>query len=112
MKAPGRNSTDNQWVGFYDELKKVFSKKEAQKFWTLFWNQNAGESSNANTSLLRTEMNSRGIEIKAGTIGGQIGDAFGGFGDSLKTVLKIAVGMVVVGGVIAGVMVINNLSRK
>ncbi len=112
MTIPNRNSSDQQWVQFYDELKKVFSKKEAAKYWTLFWFQNAGENSIANTSLLRAEMKERNVEVKAGTIGGQIGDAFGDFGDKMNQMLKIFAGVVIVGGVVAGIMVINNLKSR
>jgi hypothetical protein len=112
MQIPAKHSSDLAWIQFWKDLKRIFSKKEAQSWWVTFWNERAGVNSNANTSRLRLEMKSHGIEISAQNWIGSVGDAASSFAGGIGTFLKVGGVVVVCGAVLVGAFYLSNMTRN
>lgn len=63
IDIPNTASTSEIWITWHKQLKKWFSKKEANAYFVKFWNQRAGASSSADTHTLRAYMSSQGVEL-------------------------------------------------
>lgn len=109
MTVPGKFATDQKWISFHKDLKRIFSKKEANQWFMRFWNQNAGQNSSANTSALRSYLKDEGVELTAGTIGGRIGDFASGIGSGFGTFFRVLGGVAVVGVIVAGVIIYKKI---
>lgn len=65
---PTFKTTDSGWIRFHKELDKIFSRKEANKYWLQAWGNTGGDANyNANTSTLREYMAGKGIDLEAPT---------------------------------------------
>ena len=65
---PKFTTTDSGWIRFHKELDKIFSRKEANKYWLQAWGNMGGDANyNANTATLREYMSGKGIDLGAPT---------------------------------------------
>lgn len=60
---PNSESSAEEWIAWHKQLKKWFSKTEANGYFVKFWNQRAGAGSQADSHSLRTYMSSQGVEL-------------------------------------------------
>lgn len=60
---PNTASSAEEWIAWHKQLKKWFSKAEANGYFVKFWNQRAGAGSQADTHSLREYMRSQGVEL-------------------------------------------------
>jgi len=66
---PHSASSSEEWIAWHKQLKKWFSKSEANGYFVKFWNQRAGAGSEADTHTLREYMRSQGVELTTGWTG-------------------------------------------
>jgi hypothetical protein len=87
---PTFKTTDKGWILFHKELRKIFSKKEANTYWIKAWENTGGDSNyNANTKELRTYMSGKGIDIEAPTTWQAITDYSSDLYSSIKLMFWI-----------------------
>ncbi|CAG5082269.1 hypothetical protein [Parvicella tangerina] len=60
---PNSTSSAEEWISWHKQLKKWFSKTEANAYFVKFWNQRAGAGTQADTHSLREYMSSQGVEL-------------------------------------------------
>ena len=60
---PSSSSSAEEWIAWHKQLKKWFSKTEANGYYVKFWNQRAGAGSSADTHSLREYMRTQGVEL-------------------------------------------------
>lgn len=71
---PSSTSTAEEWITWHKQLKKWFSKQEANAYFVRFWNQRAGASSSADTHTIRDYMRTQGVDLTTDW-GGTFSDA-------------------------------------
>lgn len=99
---PTKNSSDQEWLSWYLDLKNLIGTKKANRIFTMLWNNEDGYNSDANSVYLRDEMEGYGVEIAGGVIG-DVADFFstakgyfGGFFTAGKWISIALAGVVVV----------------
>ena len=85
---PTTSDNAEVWIEWHKALKKWFSKGEANSYFVRFWNQRAGENSEANTTDLRRYMKEQDVNITT-TAGGKVADFWSGVGDWFGSLGKI-----------------------
>ncbi len=99
---PTKNSSDQQWVSWYLDVKNQLGTKRANRLFTMLWNNEDGYNSDANTNYLRDEMEGYGVEVDTGFIGDAVDFAssvkgyFGGFFTAGKWIGFTLAGIVVI----------------
>jgi len=74
--VPSFGASAAKWIQFHKELRKIFTKREANMYWLKAWNNTGGDSqSTANTSALRDYMSGQGVQITASNFFDSAGDA-------------------------------------
>lgn len=95
---PTASSSAEEWIAWHQALKNWFSKKEANFYWTRFWNQRAGSGTDADVHSLRSYMQSQGVDVVT-TTGGEITDGVMTVVDFTGDTIKWTRG-ILIGGVI------------
>jgi|GEM_PF-1895820 len=102
---PNSQSASEQWISWHKNLKRWFSKKEANDYFVRFWNQRAGQSSIADTHALRSYMQSQGVDMDTDW-GGAFTDStmkvVDWIGSGLNWTRAIIIGSTILGGAIVG----------
>lgn len=83
---PTVNSTYQDWISYHESLKDHYGKNDAKIVFTRTWSERG--TSDANTSELREYLESEGIEIDAGFVGGAF-DGMLGVGDFISSKFKL-----------------------
>lgn len=112
---PNLNSSDNVWITWHTALKKHFGRKKANALFSANWDAKGGNSSSANTSTLRSYMKKNGVEISGGFFGeskDKAIDIANFFGDYLTAGKWIAIGLVSIIAVSAGVFVFQLATKS
>ena len=81
---PTSDSTSEQWIEFHKALRKWFSKTESNNQWLRFWNQRAGESTDADDHTLRTYMDDQDVNLTTDTAG-EISDSIWGISNWMES---------------------------
>jgi len=58
---PSNTSTSQEWINWYDSLKKRYGAKSSGVVWLEAWNKNGSYS--ANDSSFRNQLSKRGIDV-------------------------------------------------
>lgn len=96
------------WIKFHKELDRIFSRKEANKYWLQAWGNTGGDKNElANTSELREYMSSKGINIEAPNTWQAIQDTATDAYAYIRVIVWIAV-VIVVGLVALRMFVFNS----
>jgi hypothetical protein len=106
-RIPTASSTDEQWISWHGQLKKVFGKKTANDIWLYAWSKRGGVNSNANTNRLSNYLEGNGIDIERSTlanIGEGVSDTFSAIGTGFKWA-----GIIILG--VAGVILVSILIK-
>jgi|TARA_Y100000114_G_scaffold157153_1_gene187469 hypothetical protein len=107
---PSFTSSDNAWILWHENLKKVFGRKKANALYVANWDAQRGGSSSANTSKLRKYLEKNGIKISGGVIG-DTGDFFGGVGDYFGDIFTVGkylgIGLAVIVAISVGGLVVQ-----
>lgn len=119
MSDPSKNiptsvATAEQWIGWHQSLKKVFSKKESNEYWVRFWTQRAGAGSNADSHGLRDYMRSQGVELTtdwSGSMTDGIADVTEWFGDWFKVIRNIFLGAVILIVALITIYLISSIKK-
>lgn len=109
-RVPTKSSTGEYWVTWYDALESFFGKKDAKQIFVQAW-EKRGIGTKANTSYLREQMSSRGINVQADGLFGELGDSAGNVWDSVTGTFSSILGIGKTAGYVAiglaGVVVIG-----
>jgi len=93
---PTFKTTDSGWIRFHKELDRIFSRKEANKYWLQAWGNTGGDANyDANTSDLREYMQTKGIDLSAPTTWQGITDSASDFYKTIRVYVWIAVIVIV-----------------
>jgi len=99
---PSSVSSPEEWIIWHKNLKRWFSRKEANGHFVRLWNQRAGAGSEADQHSIRDYMKSQGVEL-ATDWGGAFSDSAIGVADWIGTGLNwtraIIIGSTILGGV-------------
>ena len=88
---PNFSTKDSGWIRFHKELDKIFSRKEANKYWLQAWSNYGGDANyNANTSDLREYMSGKGVELTAPTTWQGITDTAWDFYKTIRIIVWVA----------------------
>jgi hypothetical protein len=114
VNIPSRSSGSDHWIEWHKTLKSAMGRKQANMLWLKAWELRAGKGSAASTMNLRSYMSGQGVEIDKTTIE-SVKDTVGGFfdfiGDIFKTGVWIAMGLVLMVVIGAGVAVFNLVKK-
>jgi predicted RNA-binding protein with EMAP domain len=66
---PTFQSSDNTWLSWYKDVKSTLNRKDANRLFSMLWNNENGYDSDANTKFLRDEMEDYGVEIATSSLG-------------------------------------------
>lgn len=115
INIPTQNSSDKNWISWYDSLKKHFGRKKANALFSANWDSKKGDSSDANTTTLRNYMSDNGVEISGGFFGEAKDKAFdvaNFFGDYFTIGKYIGVGLAGVVALSIGAFVFQLATRS
>lgn len=106
-RIPTATSSDEQWILWHGQLKKLFGKKQANSIWLYAWSKRGGVDAKANTNRLSNYLEENGIDIERTTldsIGEGIVDTASGIASFGKWFIIIPLG-------IAGIILIAILVK-
>jgi hypothetical protein len=89
---PSENSSDQQWIDFYEQMAKEVGSSNAGVLWTKAWAQRKNEGllgSSADTSNLRSYMATVGINIQADGLFGFAVNGFNSLASSVESAFNI-----------------------
>ena len=102
LGIPNRNSTDNEWLVWYQALKSTFGREIARQEFLLAWSTAGRGSIKANTSNLREVLKKEGINMPSNGIGGSLLDGYNDIADHIGGILNMGK----TAGIIIGIIII------